>query len=217
MVLKLKDGESLDHESADSIDITVTTNDGNGGSFDQDFTINVADVNEAVTADDASETTSENVSLNGNVTASDLDGDAISYSLDGQPSEGAVSFNADGSYSFNPGTDFDDLAVGESRTVTFDFTADDGRGSTDGGQVTIEVTGTNDAPTAIDLSPQRMSPRMMRGPWLVPSPPAMWMLLIPIATAYPTPASRLLNNPERWFSSSRMVCLLMKRQLRLWM
>ena len=112
----------------------------------------MADVNEAVTADDASETTSENVSLNGNVTASDLDGDAISYSLDGQPSEGAVSFNADGSYSFNPGTDFDDLAVGESRTVTFDFTADDGRGSTDTGQVTIEVTGTNDAPTAIDLS-----------------------------------------------------------------
>ncbi|TLP42867.1 tandem-95 repeat protein, partial [Cohaesibacter sp. CAU 1516] len=152
MVLKLKDGQSLDHESEPSVTLTVTSDDGNGGSFDQDFTINVADLNEAVTADDASETTSENVSLDGNVTATDLDRDAISYSLDGQPAEGTVTLNADGSYSFAPGTDFDDLAVGESRTVTFDFTADDGKGSSDTGTVTIEVTGTNDAPTAIDLS-----------------------------------------------------------------
>ena len=152
MLLKLKDGVSLDHESEPTVTVTVTTTDNNGASHSQDFTINVADLNEAVTADDASETTSENVTLDGTVTASDLDGDTISYSLDGQPSEGSVSFNADGSYSFDPGTDFDDLAVGESRTVTFDFTADDGNGSTDTGTVTIEVTGTNDAPTAIDLS-----------------------------------------------------------------
>ncbi|WP_319532974.1 Ig-like domain-containing protein [uncultured Cohaesibacter sp.] len=152
MVLKLKDGVSLDHESEATVSVTVTTNDGNGGTFDQAFTIDVADLNEAVTADDASETTGENTTLSSNVTATDLDGDTISYSLDGQPSEGSVTFNADGSYSFDPGTDFDDLAVGESRTVTFNFTADDGNGMSDGGTVTIEVTGTNDAPTAVDLS-----------------------------------------------------------------
>ncbi len=152
MVLQLKDGESLDHESEATVSITVSTNDGNGGTFDQDFTISVNDLNEAVTADDASETTAENVTLDSSVTATDLDGDTITYSLDGQPSEGAVSLNADGSYSFTPGSDFDDLAVGESRTVSFSFTADDGNGSTDQGTVTIEVTGTNDAPTAIDLS-----------------------------------------------------------------
>nr|WP_321446198.1 Ig-like domain-containing protein [uncultured Cohaesibacter sp.] len=152
MVLKLKDGQSLDHESEPTVTLTVTADDGHGGTFDQDITINVADVNEAVTANDGAETTSENVSLDGTVTASDLDGDAISYSLDGQPTEGTVTLNADGSYSFAPGTDFDDLAVGESRTVSFDFTADDGKGSTDTGTVTIEVTGTNDAPTAIDLT-----------------------------------------------------------------
>ncbi|TLP42491.1 hypothetical protein FDK21_19755, partial [Cohaesibacter sp. CAU 1516] len=108
--------------------------------------------NSPVEANDSDVTTSENVALNGNVAATDLDGDAISYSLDGQPAEGTVTLNADGTYSFAPGTDFDDLAVGESRTVTFDFTADDGKGSSDTGTVTIEVTGTNDAPTAIDLS-----------------------------------------------------------------
>nr|WP_319391013.1 Ig-like domain-containing protein [uncultured Cohaesibacter sp.] len=152
MVLQLKDGMALDHESEPTVTVTVSTNDGNGGTFDQDFTISVNDLNEAVTADDASETTAENVTLDSSVTATDLDGDSITYSLDGQPSEGSVSLNADGSYSFNPGSDFDDLAVGESRTVSFSFTADDGNGSTDQGTVTIEVTGTNDAPTAIDLS-----------------------------------------------------------------
>nr|WP_321461885.1 Ig-like domain-containing protein [uncultured Cohaesibacter sp.] len=152
MVLKLKDGVSLDYESESSVTVTVTTDDGNGGTLSESFDISVADLNEAVTAADASETTSENVALDGSVTATDLDGDTISYSLDAQPSEGSVTFNADGSYSFDPGTDFDDLAVGESRTVTFNYTADDGNGSTDGGTVTIEVTGTNDAPTAVDLS-----------------------------------------------------------------
>ena len=64
----------------------------------------------------------------------------------------SVSFNADGSYSFEPGTDFDDLAADETREVSFSFTASDGNGSTDQGTVTIVVTGTNDAPTAVDLS-----------------------------------------------------------------
>ncbi|SFN78358.1 VCBS repeat-containing protein, partial [Cohaesibacter marisflavi] len=108
--------------------------------------------NTPVEADDIAETTGENSVLSSSVTATDLDGDTISYSLDGQPSEGIVTLNDDGSYSFDPGTAFDDLAVGESREVSFTYTADDGNGSTDQGTVTIEVTGTNDAPTAVDLS-----------------------------------------------------------------
>ena len=151
-VLKLKDGVSLDYEAEQTVTVTVTADDGNGGSVSEDFTIDVGDINEAVTANDASETTGENSVLSSSVTATDLDGDTISYSLDGQPSEGTVTLNDDGSYSFDPGTAFDDLAVGESREVSFSYTADDGNGSTDQGTVTIEVTGTNDAPTAVDLS-----------------------------------------------------------------
>nr|WP_320143935.1 Ig-like domain-containing protein [uncultured Cohaesibacter sp.] len=151
-VLKLKDGVSLDHETEPTVTLTVTTNDNHGGSVSEDFTIDVGDLNEAVTAKDATETTSENMALRGSVTATDLDGDAITYSLDGQPAEGSVTLHDDGSYSFEPGTAFDDLAVGESREVSFTFSADDGKGSTDQGTVTIEVTGTNDAPTAVDLS-----------------------------------------------------------------
>ncbi|HAT86524.1 MAG TPA: hypothetical protein DCS30_11620 [Rhizobiales bacterium] len=151
-VLKLKDGISLDHESAASVDVTVTVTDAGGLSDSQTLTVNVADVNEAVTASDDSETVTENGTLSSNASATDLDGDSLTYSLNGQPSEGAVTMNADGSYSFNPGSDFDDLAVGESRTVTFDYTADDGKGSSDTGTITVQVTGTNDAPTAVALN-----------------------------------------------------------------
>ena len=152
MVLKLKDGVSLNYENEQSVDVTITVTDSAGASDSQTLTIQVGDINDDPIALDSSGRTRENSVLDGSVSASDADGDAITYSLDGQPGEGAVTFNPDGSYSFNPGTDFDDLAVGESRTVTFNYTADDGHGSTDTGTVTIEVTGTNDAPTAVDLS-----------------------------------------------------------------
>nr|WP_321443437.1 Ig-like domain-containing protein [uncultured Cohaesibacter sp.] len=146
-VLKLKDGQSLDHEVEPTVTLTVTSSDGNGGRFDQDFTITVADLNEAVTANNGIGETAENVVLNGTLSATDDDGDTLSYSLATGPAEGSVTVNPDGSYSFDPGTAFDDLAVGENRQVSFDFTADDQKGSTDIGTVTITVTGTNDAPT----------------------------------------------------------------------
>jgi hypothetical protein len=54
-----------------------------------------------------------------------------------------LTFNADGSYSFDPGADFDDLAVGATRDVTFTYTATDNDGQTSTEQtVTITVTGT---------------------------------------------------------------------------
>ncbi|WP_350333054.1 cadherin domain-containing protein [Coralliovum pocilloporae] len=151
-VLKLKDGVSLDHETESSVTVTVTADDGNGGTYSEDITVNVSDVNEAVTAVDSTATTSENTDVSGSVSASDLDGDALSYSLVSGPAEGSVTVNPDGSYSFDPGADFDDLAVGETREVRFTFEADDGRGSTDQGEMVITVTGTNDGPTDISIS-----------------------------------------------------------------
>ena len=70
-------------------------------------------MNEAATAIAGSETTSENVVLNGQLTGSDLDGDDLSYSLVSGPSSGSVTVHADGSYDFDPGSEFDYLAAGE--------------------------------------------------------------------------------------------------------
>ena len=58
-----------------------------------------------------------------------------------------VSVNPDGSYTFTPGTDFDALADGASRDVSFTYTATDDQGGVSAPKtVTITVTGTNDVP-----------------------------------------------------------------------
>jgi VCBS repeat-containing protein len=91
----------------------------------------------------------------GTVSATDIDGDAVTYGLiSGMGSaEGSVVFNTDGSYSFDPGSDFQDLADGETRDVSFDYEADDGNGGTGTGTVTVTIIGANDAPIAsgVDL------------------------------------------------------------------
>ncbi|MBP8186028.1 MAG: retention module-containing protein, partial [Pseudomonas sp.] len=82
----------------------------------------------------AAETTEENTTLNANVpAATDIDGSVLAngYALVTGPgaNSGSLTFNADGSYSFNPGLDFDYLAVGESRDLTFTYTATDNNGA----------------------------------------------------------------------------------------
>ncbi|MCZ8488641.1 VCBS domain-containing protein [Vibrio lentus] len=54
----------------------------------------------------------------------------------------------DGSYTFTPGSDFDDLRV-KIRDVTFTYTAtDNDTGVSEPKTITITVTGSNDAPVA---------------------------------------------------------------------
>ena len=62
------------------------------------------------------------------------------------PAAGVLAFNADGTFRFDPSGDFEDLAVGESRTVSFDYRVTDANGDTATATATITVTGQNDAP-----------------------------------------------------------------------
>ena len=58
-----------------------------------------------------------------------------------------------GPHAFDPEDDFQDLAAGETREVTFTYTATDSHGDVSNtGSVTVTVTGTNDAPTVTDVS-----------------------------------------------------------------
>ncbi|XZE19693.1 VCBS domain-containing protein [Pirellulaceae bacterium SH449] len=85
--------------------------------------------------------------VTGQLIATDVDtSDTHTFTLVTGPSEGSVVVNADGSYTFNPGSDFQDLAVGETRDVTFVYEVEDNHGATSQNTVTITVTGTNDAP-----------------------------------------------------------------------
>lgn len=82
----------------------------------------------------------------GQLSAIDFDtGESLTYSVETQPSEGSVTVNADGSYSFNPGSDFQDLAQGTTRDVTFDYRVTDSQGDSSTNTITVTVTGTNDA------------------------------------------------------------------------
>ena len=95
--------------------------------------------------------TEENTALEGRVpTARDAD-TVTGYTLVAGPAAGSgtLTFNADGTYRFDPGSDFDSLAPGETRQVTFSYTATDSFGATSQpANFTITITGTNDAPVA---------------------------------------------------------------------
>ena len=62
---------------------------------------------------------------------------------------GSFAINSDGSYSFTTNTDFEDLAVGQTRDTTVTYTITDEDGATSTATVTVTVTGENDAPTTI--------------------------------------------------------------------
>ena len=122
-------------------------------------------------AEDDSAITEENTALTGNVIAGDLtgagadrdpdgdrlsiirvtneDGDTVTAGIPILGSNGGhIVINRDGSYSFDPGTDFDDLNEGDVRITEVIYTVTDGAGGTDTAKLVITVTGTNDAPVA---------------------------------------------------------------------
>ncbi|MBX9712698.1 MAG: retention module-containing protein, partial [Pseudomonadaceae bacterium] len=111
-------------------------------------------INGAPQANDISVSADENLRLDGNVpAANDPDGSVVRYTLISDTSAGSLTFNSNGSYSFNPGSDFDDLAVGTTRQVTFSYNAtDDNDAVSAPATVTITITGRNDAPVSSNLA-----------------------------------------------------------------
>ncbi|MEJ6398959.1 Ig-like domain-containing protein, partial [Yoonia sp. 208BN28-4] len=98
---------------------------------------------------------------NGNGADSDPENDPLTVTaVDGDPANvgqpvdladgGTVTINADGSVSFDPDGDFEDLGEGEEATVSVTYTIADGQGGEDTATVTFTVTGTNDGPVATD-------------------------------------------------------------------
>ncbi|WP_444436209.1 retention module-containing protein [Pseudomonas sp. A6] len=134
------------------ISIPVVVTDDQGASSSSTLTITVTGTNDAPVAQAGSATTAENDVLNGQVpAASDVDGSIAGYQLASGvgTGNGTLTFNPDGSYSFDPGQDFDSLPSGVSRDITFTYQAKDDSGAlSDPQTITITVTGTNDAPVA---------------------------------------------------------------------
>ncbi len=150
--------------------VEITADDGNGGTVVQTFVWNVTNPGPDATDNDLG--TTENAAVTGNVMSdndgsgidSDADGDTITVvSVNGSAANmstavtgtngGEFTVNVDGSYDFQPGTDFDDLAVGETRDTAITYTISDGEGGFDSATVTITVTGVNDNPNTVGTIP----------------------------------------------------------------
>ena len=63
---------------------------------------------------------------------------------------GSLTINSDGTYTYTPNQDF--LGDGETGVDYFTYTVSDGNGGTDTGQISITVTGVNDAPVGVNDS-----------------------------------------------------------------
>ncbi|HSI54808.1 MAG TPA: VCBS domain-containing protein, partial [Ramlibacter sp.] len=121
----------------------VTSADGTAHTI----TITVNGINDVPVADDASADASEGGAvITGTVTSSDLDAyNTATYAVPGTVPAG-LTFNADGSWSFDP-TDgaYDSLAEGEEQVLVVPYTVTDDQNTSDTGELVITVTGTNDA------------------------------------------------------------------------
>ncbi|MDO6786392.1 VCBS domain-containing protein, partial [Cobetia marina] len=141
--------------------LTVTNAD---GVTQTTVSITITGVNDAPVAVADTGTTAENADLSvaaaAGVLANDTDIDTGSTNTVSQVAGsssgigtavamtggGTVAIAADGSYVFAPGTDFDDLAVGEAATTTVAYTVRDDNGAESSNTLTITVTGAQDAP-----------------------------------------------------------------------
>ncbi|WP_323816627.1 Ig-like domain-containing protein, partial [Cellvibrio sp. NN19] len=123
---------------------TVTISDGNGGTTTSTVTIGVTPVNDAPVSADQTLTTDEDVALPGQIVATDVDGDTLSYAITSSATNGTVSLNAaTGAFVYTPNANY-------NGSDAFTVTISDGNGGTTTSTVTIGVTPVNDAPVSAD-------------------------------------------------------------------
>ena len=153
--LKLKDGVSLDFESINSYELTVTATDTSGLTHSTAFTITINDVNDAPTLVNAisDQSVDEDSALSFSMpsdTFNDVDaGDSLTYSAtlsDGSDLPSWLSFDAT-NLTFS-GTPLNEN-VGSLEIIV---TATDGSSVSVTDTFTLTVNNTNDAPTEIVLS-----------------------------------------------------------------
>ena len=150
---QLQTAAIFDFESGSSYSIRVRTDDSNGGTFDEIFTITITDANDAptdITLDNSSVAENQpSGMLVGTFSTTDPDsGDSHSYTFatgSGDTDNGLFSINGD---QLETAATFD-FETGSSYSIRVQ--TDDGNGGVFSKQFTITITDANDAPTDITL------------------------------------------------------------------
>ena len=121
---------------------TYRASDGTLFSDTVTVSVNIAAVNDAPVADAFADSTSEGVALNGQLTASDADGDTLTFAKATDPANGTVTVNPDGSFIYTPDANFDG-------SDSFTFIANDGTVDSVPAVAAITVTEVNEPPVAV--------------------------------------------------------------------
>ncbi len=124
---------------------TVTVSDGQGGTATSTVTVTINAVNDAPTTTNLGVSGNEDTLVTGQVTASDVDGDPLSFSKASDPAHGSVTVNSDGSFSYTPTANY-------NGTDSFTVSVADGQGGTSTSTVNITITPVNDLPTTSDVN-----------------------------------------------------------------
>lgn len=114
------------------------------------LTINVTGANDGPVANPDTATTSENAAVTVDVLANDSDvddGAVLTVTAASAPAGQGSASVVGNQMRFDPGADFDYLAVGESAAVAVAYTISDEHGATSSSTVAVTVSGANDAPT----------------------------------------------------------------------
>ena len=157
VLLKLKDGVSLDHEAIEdgTITLMVTASDLAGNtSAATSVVVTVTDVNEVPTAENGTGavTALADMPATGDVNAMDVDDDTLTYTVETQATFGMLSVDEAGAWSYAV-DDANAAVVALAQGATMEDTAtvmvsDEGLSTT--AMVTITITGANEDPTADD-------------------------------------------------------------------
>ena len=155
------DFDELDPGDSATVLVNYTMQDDSGATSSSTLTITVNGANDDPVAVADTGTAGENETKSFDVLANDTDVDiddvpanftvtgatvASTAGLTGSPAAAGTVSVAGNQVQFVPGTDFDELAVGENATVVINYTMQDDSGAVSASQLTITVTGANDGP-----------------------------------------------------------------------
>jgi VCBS repeat-containing protein len=137
----------------DSMDVLVSydISDQHGATSSSTVTVTVTGENDGPVANPDTAAGGENETLLIDAAANDTDvdnGAVLAVSAASAPAGQGSASASGGQVEFDPGSDFDHLAVGESEEVVVSYTVEDEHGASSSSTVTITVTGANDGPVA---------------------------------------------------------------------
>jgi len=128
----------LNYNGTDSF--TYTISDGNGGTDTASVNITINTVNDAPVANDQTVTLNEDESVSITLTASDVDGDALTYQIGSNPSHGKLTGYVP-NFTYTPAENYNGIDA-------FTFRTNDGTVNSGDATVAITVNPVNDPPVA---------------------------------------------------------------------